>query len=65
MYSESDYLKGELSRIRDKYDFSVIDKTKATLERYEAWSNKIMNVSSKSYTVFDSHYNCGLCRSTA
>lgn len=48
LYSESDYLKGELSRIRDKYDFSVIDKTKATLERYEAWSNKIMNVSSKS-----------------
>lgn len=48
MYSEGDYLKGELARIRDKYDFSVIDKTKATLDRYEAWSSKIMTVSSKS-----------------
>ena len=43
MYNENDNLKFKLSDIRDKYgDFSHFDNTKATLERYEAWSVRIL-----------------------
>ena len=38
LYNEVDFLKAELNRIRDKYDFTAIYKTKHSLERYEGWA---------------------------
>ena len=34
---ENMYLKKELEKIRERYDFSVIDSTKNSLERHEVW----------------------------
>ena len=66
MYNENDNLKFKLSDIRDKYgDFSHFDNTKATLERYEAWSVRILQATGDVSNIFESFYNCGICNSLA
>ena len=34
---ENVYLKKELEKIRERYDFTIIDKTKSSLDRHEVW----------------------------
>ena len=59
-------MRFKLSDIRDKYgDFSHIDSTKSTLERYENWSVKIMQVTGDVSSIFESFFNCGICNSLA
>lgn len=65
LYSESDYLKGELNRIREKYDFDSIDKDKNRLFNLDAWAMKILNTAGKVTSIFESYFNCGLCNSLA
>ena len=65
LYEETDLLKNTLEQIRQKYDFSAIDRNKASLERYETWSLKIMQVTNKLSATFESHFNCGLCSNMA
>ena len=56
LYAENDFLKGELAKIRDKYDFSVIDQTKASLDRHEAWAAKVMATTVKTTNTYESYY---------
>ena len=65
LYKETDMLKSELSRIREKYDFSEIEMNKRQRERYESWSLKMMQASSKLVIVFESFFTCGLCSAIA
>ena len=56
MYAENDFLKGELAKIRDRYDFAVIDQTKASLDRHEAWAARVMAMTVKTTNVYESFY---------
>ena len=65
LYDETDMLKNTLEGIRSKYDLNAIDRNKMALEKYEVWSNKIMQVTYKLSGTFESYFNCGLCSSLA
>ena len=65
LYGENDFLKGELGKIREKYDFTVIDGYKGALDRHEAWAVKVMATTVKVVNTFETYHTCGLCNSLA
>ena len=65
LQNDYDKVRGELQRIREKYDFEVIDLTKAALTRYVTWSVKMIKVAPRVNSVFDQFFKCGICNSSA
>ena len=62
---KGDFLRTELMKMTETYNFDKLDEEKEALTNYRKWAQGMLFAASRVAPLVESYFKCGLCRNMA